>query len=236
MKSNRSSKTSIGRLIMAWQLGFDFVDVKHCHGYLGHEFLSAHTREGRYGGSFEGRTRFLREVVQGIRSLCPGLHIGVRLSAIDTVPFQSDPSQSVNGKSATGVAETSPDLIPYRWGFGVNPLDPTDTDLSEPRALLILVGGTWNSAGEHHRRQPLLQSAHPTPGAVSAFRRISATRRPFGWSCAADGGDPSAQAAVPEPAHRRIGIHLSAGFPAARGAGRSARGMGRLRGAWAGWY
>ncbi|HTF44031.1 MAG TPA: hypothetical protein VK641_09040, partial [Terriglobales bacterium] len=28
---------------MAWELGFDFVDVKHCHGYLGHEFLSSHT-------------------------------------------------------------------------------------------------------------------------------------------------------------------------------------------------
>ena len=83
---------------MAWQLGFDFVDIKHCHGYLGHEFLSAHTRKGRYGGTFEGRTRFLREVVQGIRSLCPGLHIGVRLSAIDTVPFHSDPSQSVKRK------------------------------------------------------------------------------------------------------------------------------------------
>jgi NADPH2 dehydrogenase len=49
--------------LMAWKLGFDFVDIKHCHGYLGHEFLSAHTREGRYGGSFENRTRFLREVV-----------------------------------------------------------------------------------------------------------------------------------------------------------------------------
>ena len=124
---------------MAWQLGFDFVDIKHCHGYLGHEFLSAHTREGRYGGTFEGRTRFLREVVQGIRSLSPGLHIGVRLSAIDTVPFQRDPSQSVNGKSSTGVAETRPDLIPYRWGFGVNPLDPTDTDLSEPERFLSLL-------------------------------------------------------------------------------------------------
>ena len=44
----------------ASRLGFDFVDVKHCHGYLGHEFLSAHTREGRYGGSFENRTRFLQ--------------------------------------------------------------------------------------------------------------------------------------------------------------------------------
>lgn len=124
---------------MAWQLGFDFVDIKHCHGYLGHEFLSAHTREGRYGGSFEGRTRFLREVVQGIRSLCPGLHIGVRLSAIDTVPFQSDPSQSVNGKSSTGVAETRPELLPYYWGFGLNPLDPTEADLKEPELFLSLL-------------------------------------------------------------------------------------------------
>src|SRR6185295_6593820 len=52
---------------IAADLGFDFVDVKHCHGYLGHEFLSAHTRTGDYGGSFENRTRFLREVTAGIR-------------------------------------------------------------------------------------------------------------------------------------------------------------------------
>jgi len=125
--------------VMAWQIGFDFVDIKHCHGYLGHEFLSAHTREGRYGGTFEGRTRFLREVVQGIRSLAPGLHIGVRLSAIDTVPFHSPPNQSGNGEPSGGVAETRPDLLPYRWGFGVNPLDPTDSDLSEPESFLSLL-------------------------------------------------------------------------------------------------
>jgi NADPH2 dehydrogenase len=124
---------------MAWQIGFDFVDIKHCHGYLGHEFLSAHTREGRYGGAFEGRTRFLREVVQGIRSLAPGLHIGLRLSAIDTVPFHRDPSQSVHGKPCTGVAETHANLVPYRWGFGVNPLDPTGSDLSEPQRFLSLL-------------------------------------------------------------------------------------------------
>jgi 2,4-dienoyl-CoA reductase-like NADH-dependent reductase (Old Yellow Enzyme family) len=125
--------------IMAWQLGFDFVDIKHCHGYLGHEFLSAHTRPGRYGGTFEGRTRFLREVVQGIRSIAPGLHIGVRLSAIDSVPFRCDPEQLTAGKSSTGIAESYSDLLPYRWGFGVNPLDPTDTDLSEPARFLSLL-------------------------------------------------------------------------------------------------
>src|SRR5262250_3766336 len=62
---------------VASELGYDFVDIKHCHGYLGHEFLSAHTRDGDYGGSFENRTRFLREVVDGIRVTTPALRIGV---------------------------------------------------------------------------------------------------------------------------------------------------------------
>ena len=49
---------------VAESCGARFVDLKHCHGYLGHEFLSAHTRPGPYGGSFENRTRFLREIVR----------------------------------------------------------------------------------------------------------------------------------------------------------------------------
>jgi 2,4-dienoyl-CoA reductase-like NADH-dependent reductase (Old Yellow Enzyme family) len=65
--------------ILARKAGFDFVDIKHCHGYLGHEFLSAHTRQGDYGGSFENRTRFLREIVEGVRTRAPGLRLGVRL-------------------------------------------------------------------------------------------------------------------------------------------------------------
>jgi NADPH2 dehydrogenase len=125
--------------LMARNLGFDFVDVKHCHGYLGHEFLSAHTREGRYGGSFENRTRFLREVVQGIRSLAPGLGIAVRVSAFDTVPFQPDPERSLKGKPGPGIPETQRNLIPYRWGFGVDALNPTEADLSEPVRFLALL-------------------------------------------------------------------------------------------------
>jgi NADPH2 dehydrogenase len=123
---------------MARHLGFDFVDIKHCHGYLGHEFLGAHTREGRYGGSFENRTRFLREVVQGIHSIAPGLHIGVRLSAFDTIPFLPDPLRS-SGKPGIGIPEKSESLIPYRWGFGVNPLSPTEQDLTETIRFLSLL-------------------------------------------------------------------------------------------------
>jgi NADPH2 dehydrogenase len=124
---------------MAGELGFDFVDIKHCHGYLGHEFLSAHTREGKYGGSFENRTRFLREVVQGIRSISPLLRIGVRLSAFDTVPFHPDPSRSANGKWGPGIPEMHDNLIPYRWGFGVHPLHPTEVDLTETIRFLSLL-------------------------------------------------------------------------------------------------
>jgi NADPH2 dehydrogenase len=124
---------------MARNLGFDFVDVKHCHGYLGHEFLSAHTREGRYGGSFENRTRFLREVVEGIRSLAPGLGIAVRLSAFDSVPFRPDPERSSKGKPGPGIPDTQKNLIPYRWGFGVDALNPTEADLSEPARFLALL-------------------------------------------------------------------------------------------------
>jgi 2,4-dienoyl-CoA reductase-like NADH-dependent reductase (Old Yellow Enzyme family) len=74
--------------VLAQKAGFDFVDIKHCHGYLGHEFLSAIERDGRYGGSFENRSRFLSEIVAGIRRDAPGLEIGVRLSAFDWIPFQ----------------------------------------------------------------------------------------------------------------------------------------------------
>ena len=132
---------------IAKELGFDFVDIKHCHGYLGHEFLSAHTREGKYGGSLANRTRFLHEVVQGIRGAAPQLKIGVRVSAFDSVPFHPDPAQSPDGKmagqlggrSGLGIPEPHADLLPYRWGFGVNAGDPTQPDLAEPIQFLSLL-------------------------------------------------------------------------------------------------
>lgn len=123
----------------AWELGFHFVDIKHCHGYLGHEFLSAHTREGKYGGSIENRTRFLREIIEGIRSVAPGMQIGVRLSAFDTPPFLPDPKHSANEKSGPGIPEPHDKLIPYRWGFGLSASDPTQMDLAETIQFLALL-------------------------------------------------------------------------------------------------
>jgi NADPH2 dehydrogenase len=125
--------------VVAQKLGFDFVDIKHCHGYLGHELLGAHAREGRYGGCFENRTRFLREIVQGIRADAPDLEIGVRLSAFDMVPFRHDPAQSSNSKLGPGIPESFDALLPYRYGFGMNPLNPVEIDLAETIQFVSLL-------------------------------------------------------------------------------------------------
>jgi 2,4-dienoyl-CoA reductase-like NADH-dependent reductase (Old Yellow Enzyme family) len=124
---------------LARAAGFDFVDIKHCHGYLGHEFLSARTREGDYGGSLENRTRFLREVVQGVRAVAPGLGIGVRLSAVDTPPFRPDPARSSPGNPGPGAPVPLDGMLPYVWGFGLNPDDPMQIDLDEVFQFIALL-------------------------------------------------------------------------------------------------
>lgn len=124
---------------IAEEIGFDFVDIKHCHGYLGHEFLSAHTREGKFGGTLDNRTRFLREIVRSIRMIAPKLKIGVRLSAFDTVGYRPDPAKSANGKLGPGIPEDYEGLLPYRWGFGVNAENPTQPDLTETIQFLTLL-------------------------------------------------------------------------------------------------
>lgn len=116
---------------IAWDVGADFVDIKHCHGYLLHEFLGAHTRPGKFGGSFENRTRILSNIVAGIRASGNKIEIGVRLSAFDFVSFKPDPALSQPGKLGPGIPEDYSHCLPYRYGFSVNPNNPVDYDLTE---------------------------------------------------------------------------------------------------------
>jgi NADPH2 dehydrogenase len=88
---------------LAWDVGADFVDIKHCHGYLLHELLSAYVRPGNYGGSFDNRTRILRDIVAGIRASGNPIDLAVRLSAFDLVPFRPDPARSRPGKPGPGI-------------------------------------------------------------------------------------------------------------------------------------
>jgi NADPH2 dehydrogenase len=116
--------------VQAAEAGFDFVDVKHCHGYLGHEFLSATSRPRPYGGSLENRTRFMREIISGIRQHVPQMRIGVRLSIFDTLPYQPGPD---------GVGMPVPRLDQHCYWFGADPADPSQINLEEPKALLQML-------------------------------------------------------------------------------------------------
>jgi len=117
----------------ASELGFDFVDIKHCHGYLGHEFLSSYSRPGKYGGSFENRTRFLREIVAGIRSAAPDLGIGVRVSSFDFPPFR--PDEDNVGRPQ----EYFDDQGRYPYAFGGDPDHPLEIKRDEMFALMEML-------------------------------------------------------------------------------------------------
>jgi 2,4-dienoyl-CoA reductase-like NADH-dependent reductase (Old Yellow Enzyme family) len=121
---------------IAYDVGADFVDIKHCHGYLLHELLGAHTRPGIFGGSLENRTRMLCDIVALLRSTVPKLGLAVRVSIFDLVPFKPDPALSKPGALGPGIPEDYAHCLPYRYGFGVNPQDPTQYDLTEPVEFL----------------------------------------------------------------------------------------------------
>ena len=121
----------------AARAGYDFVDIKCCHGYLLHELLGAHNRPGPYGGSFENRVRLPLQIIAAVRSANPGLGIGVRLSVGDVAPFGA-------GGDGVGVPEVagprSADL-----GFGLNPPDiavpePTCSEAIRYIGLLVEAG------------------------------------------------------------------------------------------------
>ncbi len=90
------------------------MDIKACHGYLINELLACHNRPGKYGGSFENRTRFLLEVIDRIRAeLGDKARIVTRLGIYDAIPY------------------------PYGWGVDKN--DYTKPDLTEPKKLIGLL-------------------------------------------------------------------------------------------------
>lgn len=115
----------------AQRCGFDFVDVKHCHGYLLHELLTAVDRPGKFGGGFDGRTRFFRTVVERIRAEAPGLGVALRLSVYDFVPFRPG-----DGRIGEPDIDTD-DAGSYRHAFGGDGTG-LGIDLTEAHAMLDL--------------------------------------------------------------------------------------------------
>ncbi|TFG62543.1 MAG: NADH:flavin oxidoreductase [Spirochaetales bacterium] len=115
---------------LAGELGFDFVDVKACHGYLGHELLSAFSRPGPYGGNLRNRSRFMREIIRGLKRDAPALRIGVRLSAFDFPPFRPD------APGGTGRCLHGPEDGEYPYAFGADPENPQTVSLGEVFELI----------------------------------------------------------------------------------------------------
>ena len=85
--------------LLAIEAGFDAVDVKACHGYLMAEMLSAFNREGRYGGSFENRTRLYFDCAREVKKA-----IGDKIAMVARVGL-SDMVAKPNGFGTTEANE-----------------------------------------------------------------------------------------------------------------------------------
>lgn len=116
---------------MAFRTGFDFVDIKQCHRYLLSELLAAKTRTGQYGGSFENRTRLVRNVVSRICDEVPGAVVCSRFNAYDGAPYRAN--------AETNLGEPCDFTLPFRSGFGTAENDPLREDLAEPMQLVGLL-------------------------------------------------------------------------------------------------
>jgi NADH:flavin oxidoreductases, Old Yellow Enzyme family len=102
------------------EAGFRVIEIHGAHGYLIHEFLSplSNRREDVYGGSFDNRTRLLREIVTAVRSSWPnGAPLFVRISATDWVDGGWDIQQSV--ELARQLKKMGVDLIDCSSGGSV---------------------------------------------------------------------------------------------------------------------
>ena len=173
----------IDAAVLARDAGFHFVDIKHCHGYLLHELLTAYDRPGRFGGDFEGRTRFLRTVVAGIRGRAPDLAIAVRLSIFDLMPFAAGP----DGRG-TPVSAVDGSANEYRYAFGGDGTG-LGIDLTESHAFLDLltelgIGLVSTTAGSPYYNPHVQRPAYfppsdgylpPEDPLVGVARQIAAT-------------------------------------------------------------
>jgi 2,4-dienoyl-CoA reductase-like NADH-dependent reductase (Old Yellow Enzyme family) len=126
----------------ACEAGFRVIEIHAAHGYLLHEFLSplSNHRADAYGGSFENRTRLLRETVAAVRSSWPERRpLFVRISATDWVDGGWDLQQSV--ELARQLKELGVDLMDCSSGGNV------------PRAQIPVGPGYQTAFADQIRRE-----------------------------------------------------------------------------------
>ena len=140
---------------IAYNVGYQFVDVKQCHRYLLSELLAAKHRPGPYGGSLENRTRLARDIITAIRAEVPGLMVATRMNVYDCIPYRMpvgapsrvsdrvappfappDPLRGSARQFSDRVGEPCPHALPLECAWGTNPHNPFEPDLSEPIAWI----------------------------------------------------------------------------------------------------
>jgi NADH:flavin oxidoreductases, Old Yellow Enzyme family len=153
--------------VLAREAGFNGVDIKSCHRYLLSEILASHTREGKYGGSFENRTRFLLTTIKEVRkAVGEDFIIACRFNVFDSHP--------------------------YPYGFGVDKDDCWKPDLTEPMKLIKLLVENGvdlfsNSCGNPYYRFPQVTRPFDLPtagGEIPDEHPLESISRMFGFTAA----------------------------------------------------
>jgi 2,4-dienoyl-CoA reductase-like NADH-dependent reductase (Old Yellow Enzyme family) len=203
---------------LAASAGYQFIDVKACHGYLGHELLGARARQGRYGGpALENRMRFMRNVIEAVRAAVPRLLIAVRVSVFDLVPYR---------KREDGIGEPDPGAAAVNHGFGLTHGDQASIDdgvelliaLEQMHVKWICITGGSPYYNPHTQRPALFPPLDGYLPPEDPLRGV-ARHRPV-------------EGAIPEPGPGGIRLQLSAGVAAARRTARGAEWPDRLRRPW----
>jgi 2,4-dienoyl-CoA reductase-like NADH-dependent reductase (Old Yellow Enzyme family) len=198
---------------LAAAVGFDFVDVKQCHGYLLCELLGARTRPGPYGGSYENRTRLAREIIQSVRAATPShVLVASRLNLFDGIPFH---------KGSEDAGRPDMHTPPLEDGWGLSAADPCTPDLTEPlrwvgemRSLGVELLNTsmGNPYAQPHFVRPFEypppdgyeSPEHPLVGVDRHFRATESIQRAYPDLAVAGSGYSYLQEFIPQAAAANI--------------------------------
>lgn len=129
--------------------GFRIVEIHAAHGYLIHEFFSplSNQRSDAYGGSFENRTRILRDVIAAVRRVWPEKYpLFVRISASDWVEGGWNIDQSV-------------ELAKQIGALGVDLVDCSSGGISATAQIPLAPGYQVPFAGAVRKRAGILTGA-----------------------------------------------------------------------------
>ena len=132
----------------ACEAGFRVIEIHAAHGYLIHQFLSplSNQRTDAYGGSFENRTRILREILAAVRGSWPEqAPVFVRISATDWIHGGWDIEQSV-------------ELARQLKGFGADLIDCSSGG-NVPHATIPVGPGYQTAFAEQIRRRANILTA-----------------------------------------------------------------------------